>query len=116
MLPFIFHVCVYCMRVVRLCFWLVCFACMLVLRVIVDAFAIVRCNVVFQISRVCKLHVCFCVVGSLVCACMLVLRVFAYALACVCCKVAFHIVVVEIACLFSFCVVDLCFLVCVFCV
>ena len=116
MLPFILQCCVYCMRVVRLCFWFDCFACMIVLQVVVDAFAFACCTIVLHISRVCKLHVLFCVVGSLICAFMIVLRVIVYAFAFVCCKVAFHIVVVEIACLFFFCVVAWCLLVCVFCV
>ena len=53
-LPFILNFCVYCIRVVRLCFWFDCFACMIVSQGIVDAFAFACCTVVFQISRVCK--------------------------------------------------------------
>ena len=64
---------------------------MIVLQVVVDAFAFACCTIVLHISRVCKLHVLFCVVGSLVCAFMIVLRVIVYAFAFVCCKVAFHV-------------------------
>ena len=34
-------------------------ACLLVLRVIVYAFAFVRCQIAFHITRVCRLPVCF---------------------------------------------------------
>ena len=104
------------MRVVRLCFWLVRFACMIVLRVIVDAFAFACCKVVFQISRVCKLHVFLVLLVRLFVLVCLLLRVIVYAFAFVCCSVAFHIAAVEIACLVCFCVVALYLLVCVFCV
>ena len=65
---------------------------MLVLRVIVYAFAFVCCKVcVSYYMRVYIACVCLLSCFRVVCACVLVLRAIVYASGVVCCKVAFHI-------------------------
>ena len=54
-----YYTCVYIECVFRLHgFGLLVCACVIVLRVIVYAFALLRCKVAFHISCACKLHVC----------------------------------------------------------
>ena len=80
---FALHVCIDSVCDLLSCFWglFVC-ACMLVLRVIVCAFAFVCCKVAIHITRVLILHARFgCV--SLVCLCVLY-DCFACGVVCVC--------------------------------
>ena len=70
-LRFMLHVCVDCMPCFffRVFLWMVCF-CLLVLRVIVYAFAFVCCKVAFLVLRACGLHVWF---GFVLLDCLFVL-------------------------------------------
>ena len=92
-LRFMLHMCIDCTCVLLSCVELFVWACMLVLRVTVLAFAIGCCKIALHITRACRLPACFAFV-LLVCVLRLYtlfVRVIAYAFAIVCCKVAFHI-------------------------